>query len=198
MTCPHSDTEAAHNTLTRCRTCGKFVSAKRIELGSGQRPTAGYAHNDINPFDGIDLVCNPWEIDFASGSVEEIIALGVIEHLAYADAAKTVANVHRLLATGGKFYFDVPDLAKWCGYLTMESPPFELTHIMATLYGWQRWPGDEHKSGWVVSNLQSMIRAAGFTEWQFVTGAAFIAAGLGRTRMARPEDAHLYIIAEKT
>jgi predicted SAM-dependent methyltransferase len=172
----------------------------KLEIGSGQRPTPGYLHNDRNAFPDIDIVGNPWEIDLPEGSLEEVLALGVIEHLTYSQVEKTFANVYRLLKPGGEFIFDVPDIPVWCSYVVShfngETIPFEIDHVFATLYGWQRWEGDEHKSGWYESKLSSTLELSQFNYWEFgVEG--FLKRGHERNRMKRPQDAHIYCIARK-
>jgi predicted SAM-dependent methyltransferase len=172
----------------------------KLEIGCGQRPAPGYIHNDLNAFPGVELVCGPWEIDLADNSLEEALALGVIEHLTYSQVAQTVVNVRRMLQPGGVFYFDVPDLPVWCQYavdaFAGRPAPFPLRHILSTLYGWQRWPGDEHKSGWNQASLVAMLNTAGFRSLRFGVDE-FRAHGIERNRMKNPSDAHIYCVATK-
>lgn len=169
----------------------------RVELGSGQRPTPGFVSTDSFPHPGLELVCDAWELDFPDESCSEVLALGVMEHLTFQQFADTVANVRRMLKPGGEFLFDVPDLAVWCRYLVDWSEgrptPFPIAHIQSTLYGWQRWPGDEHKSGYTRETL--MLAMSG---WTLRFGVhQFLERGYERRRMTRPEDAHLYVCATK-
>jgi predicted SAM-dependent methyltransferase len=155
---------------------------------------------DLNAFTGIDIVGNPWEIDLPDGSVEEVIALAVMEHLTYNQFDCTLTNVYRLLEPGGKFYFDVPDIVVWCRYVVDyfagKEIPFTIEHVFSTLYGWQRWPGDEHKSGWYSPRLERALAKAGFTGLAF--GVEHMRAkGLSRRRFDRPHDAHFYCVATK-
>jgi predicted SAM-dependent methyltransferase len=170
-------------------------SQKKLEIGCGQSPTPGYIHNDINMFDGVDIVGNPWELRLDSKSLDEVIALGVIEHLAYKDAKATFVNIRRMLRQDGVFLFDVPDIPVWCGYVADhfagKEIPCTIEHALATLYGWQRWAGDEHKSGWHKELLEAEIRSAGFSNIRYGT-SPFLERGLARNRMARDWDAHLY------
>jgi predicted SAM-dependent methyltransferase len=173
---------------------------RRLEIGCGQRPTPGYLHNDVNAFPGVDIVGDPWDIDLPDGSLDEVIALAVIEHLTYAQVDRCFANVHRMLRPGGVFFLDVPDIPVWCQYVcdhfAGRPTPFGLDHLLSTLYGWQRWPGDEHKSGWFLENLTAALVRAGFRKHRF--GAdQFIAHGLVRNRMRKPADAHIYVVATK-
>jgi predicted SAM-dependent methyltransferase len=170
----------------------------KLELGCGHRPTPGYIHNDLNAFEGVDVVGNPWEIDLASGALEEIIALGLVEHLTYAQVAGTLQNMFRMLQPGGVFLFDVPDIPVWCRYVVDHFEgkpiPFTIDHVFSTLYGWQRWPGDEHKSGWYATKLDEAVRNAGFSSVSYGV-EHFLSRGLERNRMIRPADAHLYCAA---
>lgn len=176
------------------------MSLQKLEIGSGQRPSEGYIHNDLNAFPGIDIVGNPWEIGLPEDSLEEVLALGVMEHLTYAQFDQTLVNIRRMLAPEGRFYFDVPDIVVWCRYAADffdgKEIPFEIEHVFSTLYGWQRWPGDEHKSGWYKALLEKHLTEAGFTSWEF--GVHLMTdKGIERNRFKRPHDAHLYCCAVK-
>jgi len=172
----------------------------KLEIGAGLRGTPGYILNDINSFPGIDIVSNPWEIDLPAGSLEEVLALGVLEHLTYKQADECLSNIYRMLREGACFYFDVPDIPVWCRYVVEHFSggeiPFAIDHVFSTLYGWQRWPGDEHKSGWYQSLLEQALDRALFFQREFGV-ELFLNKGLVRNRMHRPHDAHIYCVARK-
>jgi predicted SAM-dependent methyltransferase len=172
----------------------------KLEIGCGQRPTPGYIHNDLNAFDGVDIVGSPWEIDLPDTSLEEVLALACIEHFTYAQARDTFKNVHRMLVPGGIFLFDVPDIPPWCQYVVDyfagRSIPFTIEHVFSTLYGWQRWPGDEHKSGWWKTRLEDELHQAGFYELEYGV-QLMLEKGLMRNRFMRPHDVHIYCRATK-
>lgn len=173
---------------------------RKLELGCGERPTPGFITNDINAFPGVDIVGNPWEIDLPDASLDEVIALGLMEHLLYADFDKTLQNVRRMLAPDGVFLFDVPDIPVWCKYVVDHFEgreiPFTIEHCFSTLYGWQRWPGDDHSSGWYRERLEDALTRAGFGKVDYDL-KAFLSRGLERRRMTRPADAHFYVVATK-
>jgi predicted SAM-dependent methyltransferase len=170
---------------------------RKLELGCGHRPTPGYIHNDLNSFEGVDLVGNPWEISLDHKSLDEVIALGLMEHLTHKQFYDTLVNVRNMLRDGGVFLFDVPDIPIWCQYVVdyfANRPiPFSIEHVFNTLYGWQRWPGDEHKSGWYKQKLEETIATAGFSSIAYGVDH-FLNRGLQRNRMLRPADAHIYCI----
>ena len=173
----------------------------KLELGCGPNPTPGYFHTDITEFDCVDLVAAPWDIDLPDNSLEEVIALGVMEHLTYEQCEKCLVNVSRMLKPGGKFYFDVPDIRVWCKYVVDhfegKETPFPIHHLLSTLYGWQRWPGDEHQSGWYTELLEEYLEKTGFEKREYGV-EYFLNAGHKRNRFFKSHDAHLYCVAEKS
>ena len=168
----------------------------KIKFGSGDRPTPGFLSSDVNLSKNVDFVGNPWEIDIADNSGDTFLALAVMEHLTYEQVRKTIAFTNQKLKVGGEFFFDVPDIVVWCEYLTSiyqgKGAPFSEEHVWSTLYGWQRWDGDEHKSGWSEKKIIEEIKKF---EWAgFQLGVEqFIENGFERRRMGRPADAHVYV-----
>ncbi len=170
----------------------------KLELGAGpDRQTPGYAHNDVNAFDGIDFVGNAWELQLPSGSLEEVIAISFVEHLTYDKVERLLTNVKRMLAPGAAFIFDVPDIVQWASYLANGSDVFDTTYCLKTIYGWQRWAGDEHVSGWTEPLLREYLTKAGFDDVTITTlPTEFVNRGIYRYRFTRPQDdAHFYITA---
>lgn len=163
----------------------------RIELGasagSPKIQDPNWKTNDINPFLGIDFVCPCYDLPMIENdSVDELLATGVIEHLRYQEVAQGLVEWKRILKIGGFITFDLPDLefyiavylgklgkellgsAEVGGNCRAEGEPddFDICTgkerwLRRALYGWQRWKGDEHKSGWT----EKMIR--GYMEKYF-------------------------------
>jgi len=182
----------------------RIYKIQKLELGSGAKPSLGYLHQDVTQLQGVDLdfVCNPWQINLPENSLSEVLALGVMEHLRYEDFRKTLSHMNKLLNKQGEFLFDVPDMKVWSEYLynlthgMSDKNPFPDEHIWATTYGWQRWPGDEHKSGWTREMLLEAVKSAGFS--QIEEGSQiYTSKGIIRGRFTRPGDAHIYIKAIK-
>lgn len=178
----------------------------KLELGAGHRGTRNYIHHDAYPFPGIDLVCKPWELPYGDGELDEVLALAFIEHLTYGEAFDTFREVHRCLKPGGEFVFDVPDYPAWAAmYLRWIDPTLHLSrepeasleHCRQTLFGWQRWPGDEHKSGWDETLLIDELMTTKFDVNVRQDGQFFLDRGLYRRRFTQPWNAHLYVVAVK-
>jgi predicted SAM-dependent methyltransferase len=173
---------------------------KKLEIGCGDRPSPGFMHQDvINLIKGdgekLDFECLPWEI--CEKDFDLIIAVGVMEHLRFVEFEKTIEHFLKILSVNGQFLFDVPNLKIWCQYYidscNGKKTPCEHFHILNTLYGWQRWNGDEHKSGWDESKLHEIIAAKNYCGTSFkieISDSAeiFKALGIKRNRFERPWD----------
>lgn len=173
----------------------------RLELGAGHRPTRGYEHNDIHPFPHIEHVGEAWMLDLPDNSVDEVLALAFIEHLTFDHALDTFRNVHRMLKPGGVFLFDVPDYPVWVSYYLTNLKgdcvaPVPMDHVKRTLFGWQRWPGDEHLYGWETTELTRVLDATNFRRLDDQP-LALMRQRTHRQRFDKPEDAHIYMAAYK-
>ena len=80
----------------------------KVNLGAGTDIRKGYVNHDIAALDGIDVVHDlnhfPWP--WPDGSVEEIIALDLLEHLD--DLMASFEELHRILSPTGKAFIKVP------------------------------------------------------------------------------------------
>lgn len=169
----------------------------KLELGSGERPTPGYLHQDIMDIKGLDYTCQPWEIPLTD--LSEVIAIGMMEHLRFDSFNRTVIHVYDMLQPGGVFLFDVFELKVWSEYLYdvlhNRPVPFTKEHIYASFWGWQRWFGDEHKCAWTREDIYDTLIKAGFSVGEGLQD--IMNRGIIRNRFFRKEDAHIYIKAIK-
>lgn len=177
----------------------------KLELGCGNRPTSGYLHQDIIQLETpLDFCCEAWRVPLHEGSLDEVIAIAVMEHLRFDEFERTLLHIHRLLKVGGVFYFDVPDLFVWSKYLYLvlsdpkleNSPevPYTKKDIIKTMWGWQRWDGDEHKLMWTREDVVLICQETGFL---VSDGFEDIKQRVYRDRFSHPENAHIFIKAIK-
>ena len=99
----------------------------KLNLGCGKDIKEGWLNVDIMQFDGVDAVLNvgqdnwPWE----DGSVEEVHASHLIEHLMPLERIHFVNELHRVMSPTGKAALIAPHWASCRAYgdLTHQWPP---------------------------------------------------------------------------
>ncbi len=85
------------------------AGAKILDLGAGGRRIAPHVTTvDFVKLPDTDLVSDVTDIPLSSGSVDLIVATGLLEHVA--DEQKFLREVHRLLKPGGELHIEVPFL----------------------------------------------------------------------------------------
>jgi len=87
----------------------------RLHIG-GTEVKAGWKILDMQPGPGVDYIGDCSDLSrIADGSVEEIYASHVLEHLGYVEKLpRALAELHRVLKKGGSAMISVPDLDVLC------------------------------------------------------------------------------------
>jgi ubiquinone/menaquinone biosynthesis C-methylase UbiE len=84
------------------------VRSWKLNLGSGRDIRSGYVNVDLVPLAGVDLVCDlqrlPWP--FKDNSVDEVIAIHVIEHLP--NTVRVMEEIFRITRPGARITIEVP------------------------------------------------------------------------------------------
>jgi SAM-dependent methyltransferase len=80
----------------------------KLNIGCGQDVVPGYDGVDIVPGPNVRFVCDletfPWT--FEDDSVDEVLMDNILEHLS--DTVRTMEEIHRILAPGGRAIIHVP------------------------------------------------------------------------------------------
>jgi hypothetical protein len=85
----------------------------KLNLGAADRPFDGFRSVDIAPpADEIADLSQPWP--WPDSSVEEIMALDIIEHIA--DRVHFMNELHRVLAPGAKATIETPNASRGAGF----------------------------------------------------------------------------------
>lgn len=138
----------------------------KLHIG-GQQPLPGWKIFDVKPGSGVDYVGDCTDLSrFAGGSVTEIYASHVLEHLAYADRLpRALAEFHRVLAAEGRLLVSVPDFEVLCRlFLDPRRSSRERFMLMRMAFGGQQDPHDFHCVGLTFEFLREYLAAAGFSE----------------------------------
>lgn len=80
-----------------------------IDLGAGNdRRHEDFVNIDLLPFPAVDVVTDGERLPLADGSVDVVVCIVVLEHVP--DATSVIAEAHRILKPGGRFFAAVPFL----------------------------------------------------------------------------------------
>lgn len=132
---------------------------EKIHLGCGKVRLPDWLNVDLNDGDAVDLNENILEIQFAPGTVKEIYACHVIEHLDLAQCIALLTSCYNWLCSGGKLSLAVPDFnAIVQHYLKFN----DLIALRGLLLGGGKDVYDIHRSVFDFESLNRLLTAAGF------------------------------------
>ena len=170
----------------------------RLNLGCGGRPLPGYVNVDMDSLEEIrarypdrtyddDLIVvnyDLFDLPFEGGSVDEVRAEGLIEHLPFVDEPRFFAEVVRVLKPGGALHLSTVDFEKtaaqwlaapddwkdfyrndreavlsqhWFGTYTYKVDN-RWGYLAATLYGSQNGAGQFHTNCYSEGKLRAICR----------------------------------------
>jgi predicted SAM-dependent methyltransferase len=176
----------------------------KLNIGCGGRPLAGYINIDQDSIEDMrarypgksfddSLVIENHDIfnmPYPNGSISEVNADGLLEHLTFKEEPKFLFEVKRVLKNGGVFTFSVPDFEKacqiwleakddWQDFFSDDLVDIKKNHwfgtytyeylnrwgyIVATFYGSQNGAGQFHKNCYSEGKIKKMMGKLGFEE----------------------------------
>lgn len=153
----------------------------KLNLGAGQKPMPGYVNVDlVVPEDytpGIDWVQDDVTslTEIADGTVEEIVAYHLLEHIPRSKVDVTLWTWLNKLQDGGKLILELPDIIKCCvNVLTELSINDDFTTGRLGLIGIFGDPDHistnkymSHQWGYSQGSLSSLLHKVGFSSVHF-------------------------------
>lgn len=133
----------------------------KLVIGAGNRRLDGYQHHDVQELEGLDYVCDFWDLPkhIKAGSCEEIQMTHVLEHFPMAKTIDVLKLVHKLLKRGGKLYIEVPNFY-WHAQEILVNP--RNRQIVEYAFGGQKNEWDFHYNGFTPEILWQDLAKAGF------------------------------------
>ena len=136
----------------------------RLHIG-GEQVKEGWKILNVQAHPGVDFIGDCTDLSqFATGSVDEIYASHVYEHLSYVEQfPKAIAEAYRVLKPGGMFRAGVPDLETLGKMVSDPALPLqERWNVQRMIYGGQIDAHDFHKIGLTFDLFRGFLEAAGF------------------------------------
>jgi SAM-dependent methyltransferase len=161
---------------------GDVVRPLRVEIGGGAFPTRGYVHVDYDRrAQHLEYLAPAWKLPFADGSVAEILAVHVLEHVHPTRLRQTLGEWRRVLRPDGVVWIHVPNaLNLFRAYETVPSEKkWALNSVILGMYaapaacrpehiGSHREP--DHRCVFDLDLLTRVLTDAGFVNVEDHTG----------------------------
>lgn len=164
----------------------------KLNLGSGKKRIKGFKNVDALEWEGLtdviqDLTDIPY--NFKTNSVDEIIAIEVLEHISFRKTVPVLREWHRILKENGKITIQVPAIDKMCEMFANKEICYCVAHKPNTLEdargkkdcwdcegrgkvnpnrwkiaftGAQKHSFDTHRNVFTKDSLEESLRCAGF------------------------------------
>jgi predicted SAM-dependent methyltransferase len=142
----------------------------RLHLGGVERKE-GWKVLNAQPGPHVDFLGQCDDLSqFADGSVDEVYASHILEHLSYFDGLpRTLYEVSRVMRRGAVLRVSVPDLEMLAKLLTAQGPDLvQRFQIMRMIYGGQSDMYDFHYFGFTFELFTAMLGAYHFGQFQRV------------------------------
>lgn len=161
------DVEAKYREMWErwCEEQERSQQVLRLHVG-GWQMMPGWKILNIQAGPGVDYVGDCTDLSqFADGSVEEIYASHVLEHLGYVEKLpRALAEFRRALKAGGVARISVPDFEILCRmFVDPRYSAEQRMHIMRMAFGGQVDADDFHHVGLSFEILSDFLRSAGFS-----------------------------------
>lgn len=132
----------------------------KLVIGAGDRRLEGFKHHDVQALEGLDYVCEFYDLpNNVKEPVEEIHFTHVLEHFPMNESIKVLRTIYSLLASQGKLYLEVPNLY-WNAEEIVRNP--RARQNVEYIFGGQRNKWDFHYNGYTPELLADDLREAGF------------------------------------
>lgn len=134
----------------------------KLYVGARNYKPDGFLTVDIDMAYDPDIVADVTHMpQIAGGSVDEIIAGHVLEHIEWPDSFKALSEFSRVLKDGGVLRISVPDMSSLMRMILSGESAF---HVMGLIYGigGRENPFERHRYGFTPGMLIDILETIGF------------------------------------
>lgn len=133
----------------------------RLNLGGGSKRIEGWLNVDLDP--SADVIADVRKLPYEDDTVDEAMAIHILEHIPRWDADATIIEWRRVLKPGSVLVVEVPDLIKCCEAI------LSFKDDRMGLWGLFGDPGYQselmiHRWAYTGEELAWMLKRAGFSK----------------------------------
>jgi SAM-dependent methyltransferase len=135
----------------------------KLNLGCGSTKLEGFTGVDSFPDNKPDVLCDftAGPLPFKDGEVDEVVMLHTIEHIQKQKHPFILAEIRRVLRTGGKLCLTYPNFWE-CAQRWKNNTEGQRDYWHATMFGRQLYPSDFHVCAMDPVELGILLRDLGF------------------------------------
>lgn len=143
----------------------------KLNLGSGNNRIEGFTSVDLYDAEA-DIRADICELPFDNNSVDEIIALQVVEHVPYNRSQQMFDEMCRVLKPGGTALIETPDIDVVCRKILEEGLIDKwIFNLVGEYYrpwdkerysDWEHNAASIHRNPWNLRRLTAIAQQAGF------------------------------------
>lgn len=139
------------------------MNSIKLHLGCGKDYRTGYVNVDlyVDEHTKVDQQFNANSIPYADNSVDEILALHVIEHFDFHESQKVLNEWYRVLRPGGKLVVETPDFLAACRDF-VKGPEQKRLELYNVFFAAPWIPGQTHKFLFTEDQLSIQLSWAKF------------------------------------
>lgn len=142
----------------------------KLHLGCGKKILPGYVNIDLyNP--RADVEADVRTLPYADDSIDEILAVHVLEHIWLRDVPDLLRHWYELLVKDGKLILELPCLDKLITYIK-DNEQYDVRRILWPMYGEpteDMREEDLHKWFYTFDEARKYLKQAGFGEVRYET-----------------------------
>lgn len=146
----------------------------KLLLCANKRQKEGYKSHDVLPLEGIDYVCDLYDIPntIEKDSCEELEFTHALEHFPTKETQKVLGILKDLLKVNGQLYIEVPNFLWHSKLALVENRERDAIYYC---FGGQLDQWDFHKTGFTPKILQEELEIAGFRDIRIQDGSSISA-----------------------
>jgi ubiquinone/menaquinone biosynthesis C-methylase UbiE len=143
----------------------------KLNLGSGKERLEGFTNVDLYD-ETADIIADICELPINDNSVDEILALQVIEHVPYNKSPHMFSEMYRVLKPGASAIVETPDIDYVCQMILMEGLREKWVYNLVGEYyrpwdkarydDWEMNAASIHRNPWNYGRVEEFALPLGF------------------------------------